>query len=162
MLISGSWSCRRGISKFYCGKSKSFTTLADISSSSSAKDLAKPENAYTRKRKNLLAFSINWDRRHYSPLRGAAAPPGGSVPKRPANSRRSSAAGSDGGSSSSVGRECDPPRVRPPLPPNNGNVSPPQRCHFSMRSFSLMDLQGATVSGPSSIVPSDKLQRGLH
>jgi hypothetical protein len=50
---------RRGISKFYCGKSKSFTTLADvISKSSSAKDLSKPENAYTRKHKNLLSLNF--------------------------------------------------------------------------------------------------------
>ncbi|KAM7274945.1 hypothetical protein ACFE04_016811 [Oxalis oulophora] len=46
---------KKGISKFYNGKSKSFTSLADISDvSSSAKDLAKPKNPFNKKRKNLL------------------------------------------------------------------------------------------------------------
>ncbi|KAG0470989.1 hypothetical protein HPP92_015535 [Vanilla planifolia] len=53
---------RRGISKFYCGKSKSFASLSDaISNLSSAKELGKPENAYSRKRKNLLALSCMWE-----------------------------------------------------------------------------------------------------
>ncbi|XP_071737072.1 uncharacterized protein [Rutidosis leptorrhynchoides] len=51
---------RRGISTFYSGKSKSFTCLADVwpSSTPSIKDIAKPENAYTRKRRNLLASTL--------------------------------------------------------------------------------------------------------
>ncbi|XP_019173366.1 PREDICTED: uncharacterized protein LOC109168952 isoform X2 [Ipomoea nil] len=48
---------KRGLSKFYIGKSKSFTRLSDVSSYSSIKDIVKPENAYTRKRKNVLAFN---------------------------------------------------------------------------------------------------------
>lgn len=47
---------RRGISKFYNYKSKSFTSLADASTSSSIKDIAKADNAYTRKRRTLLAY----------------------------------------------------------------------------------------------------------
>ncbi|GFQ00046.1 hypothetical protein PHJA_002148600 [Phtheirospermum japonicum] len=47
---------RRGISRFYNGKSKSFASLADASSSSSIKEIAKPNNAYTRKRTNMLAL----------------------------------------------------------------------------------------------------------
>ncbi|KAL4571158.1 hypothetical protein LXL04_017909 [Taraxacum kok-saghyz] len=52
---------RRGISSFYNGKSKSFTSLTDVwpSTSSSIQDIAKPENAYTRKRKNLGAFKLS-------------------------------------------------------------------------------------------------------
>ncbi|GJV92160.1 hypothetical protein Tco_1539973 [Tanacetum coccineum] len=51
---------RRGISTFYNGKSKSFTSLADVwpSSTPSIKDIAKPENAYSRKRRNLLASTL--------------------------------------------------------------------------------------------------------
>ncbi|XP_039014687.1 uncharacterized protein LOC120144778 [Hibiscus syriacus] len=52
---------RRGISSFYNGKSKSFTTLADASSATSIKEMAKPENAYTRRR-NLLAINHLWDK----------------------------------------------------------------------------------------------------
>ncbi|KAJ6824097.1 uncharacterized protein M6B38_129755 [Iris pallida] len=55
--LEDSLPIRQGISKFYCGKSKSFTSLTDAQRASSAKDLAKPENFYTRKRKSLLAFS---------------------------------------------------------------------------------------------------------
>lgn len=54
------FSYRRGISTFYNGKSKSFTCLADVwpSSTSSIQDIAKPENAYTRKRRNLLVTTL--------------------------------------------------------------------------------------------------------
>ncbi|XP_024967159.1 uncharacterized protein LOC112507012 [Cynara cardunculus var. scolymus] len=52
---------RKGISTFYNGKSKSFTSLADVwpSTTSSIQDIAKPENAYTRKRRNLGAFKLS-------------------------------------------------------------------------------------------------------
>ncbi|EMS68128.1 hypothetical protein TRIUR3_05366 [Triticum urartu] len=52
----------RGISKFYNGKSRSFTFLKEaIGPSGSAKVIAKADNAYSRKRKNLLAYSIMYD-----------------------------------------------------------------------------------------------------
>ncbi|XVE53832.1 hypothetical protein DITRI_Ditri03aG0033600 [Diplodiscus trichospermus] len=58
---------RRGISSFYNGKSKSFTSLAEASS---IKDIAKPENAYSRRRRNLLAINHVWDRnRNKRPIR---------------------------------------------------------------------------------------------
>ena len=52
---------RRGISTFYNGKSKSFTSLADAthSTTSSIQEIAKPENAYTRKRRNYGAFKLS-------------------------------------------------------------------------------------------------------
>ncbi|KAL3655802.1 hypothetical protein CASFOL_000198 [Castilleja foliolosa] len=49
---------RRGISRFYDGKSKSFASLAEISSSSSIKEIVKPNNAYTRKRTNMVARNL--------------------------------------------------------------------------------------------------------
>ncbi|XWS17582.1 hypothetical protein CRYUN_Cryun33cG0079400 [Craigia yunnanensis] len=61
---------RRGISSFYNGKSKSFTSLAHASSASSIKDISKPENAYTRRRRNLLAINHVWDKnRNKRPIR---------------------------------------------------------------------------------------------
>ncbi|KAK8295014.1 hypothetical protein V6Z11_D05G036400 [Gossypium hirsutum] len=54
---------RKGISKFYGGKSKSFTSLADAAAVSSVKDFAKPEDPYNRKRKNLLARSSSLDKK---------------------------------------------------------------------------------------------------
>jgi hypothetical protein len=58
MFSSYLWD-RRGISKFYNGKSRSFTFLREaITLSGSSRDIAKADNAYSRKRKNLLAYSI--------------------------------------------------------------------------------------------------------
>ncbi|MBA0657805.1 hypothetical protein Goklo_010068 [Gossypium klotzschianum] len=54
---------RKGISKFYNGKSKSFTSLADAAAVFSVKDFAKPEDPYNRKRKNLLARSSSLDKK---------------------------------------------------------------------------------------------------
>ncbi|KAK4422182.1 hypothetical protein Salat_1800500 [Sesamum alatum] len=80
---------RRGISRFYNGRSKSFITLSDSSSLSSIKDLAKPENAYMRRRRNLLACSLNWDKnRSCSPLRSN----GGGISKRMTGSPRTTLA----------------------------------------------------------------------
>lgn len=63
-LMSSSflWS-RRCISKFYNGKSKSFRFLREaITPSGSSRVIAKADNAYTRKRKNLIAYSIMYDK----------------------------------------------------------------------------------------------------
>ncbi|KAE8654619.1 hypothetical protein F3Y22_tig00117048pilonHSYRG01095 [Hibiscus syriacus] len=53
---------RRSISSFYNGKSRSYTSLAEANSVSSIKDIAKPETAYTRRRRNLLAINHIWDK----------------------------------------------------------------------------------------------------
>ncbi|KAK8547334.1 hypothetical protein V6N13_098046 [Hibiscus sabdariffa] len=63
---------RRGISSFYNGKSKSFTSLAEASSTSTVEEIAKPENAYTRRRRNLLAINHAWDRKRLKrPIRSS-------------------------------------------------------------------------------------------
>ncbi|KAK4412703.1 hypothetical protein Salat_2917500 [Sesamum alatum] len=120
---------RRGISRFYNGKSKSFASLADASSSSSTiKDLAKPENAYMmRKRRNLLA----WDKtRSSSPLRGSGSG-GGGISKRVTNgSGRTTLALAIAMNNS----ECN----------SGGSLSVPsssKKEFSSWRSFSLADLQ---------------------
>ncbi|XP_057799901.1 protein OXIDATIVE STRESS 3 LIKE 1 [Salvia miltiorrhiza] len=74
---------RRGISRFYNGKSKSFASLGEASSSSSIKEIAKPENAYMRKRRNLLASNLVLEKTRGSPLRGN----GGGISKSSAASR---------------------------------------------------------------------------
>ncbi|VYS59251.1 unnamed protein product [Arabidopsis thaliana] len=48
---------KRAISKFYKGKSKSFMSLSETSSLP-VKDLTKPENLYSRRRRNLLSHRI--------------------------------------------------------------------------------------------------------
>ncbi|CAN8300939.1 unnamed protein product [Cochlearia groenlandica] len=65
---------RKGISKYYNGKSKSFTNLnaeasSALTSSSSMKDLAKPENPYSRRRRNLLCHQI-WESNKTTPRGG--------------------------------------------------------------------------------------------
>ncbi|CAO2173444.1 unnamed protein product [Urochloa humidicola] len=50
---------KRGISNFYAGKSKSFTSLAEAAA---AKEIAKPENPFNKRRRVLAA----WNRRRAS------------------------------------------------------------------------------------------------
>ncbi|KAJ7958415.1 MTD1 [Quillaja saponaria] len=148
---------RRGISEFYNGKSKSFTSLADASSSaSSVKDIAKPENAYSRKRRNLMAFNQVLDKNRSFPLKSI----GGGISKRPISSSRSTlalaVAMNNSESNSSLSEDSNSsssPRSPPLLPPlhpqirpshnkGNGASSPLSQDRFcAWRSFSLADLQ---------------------
>jgi len=149
---------RRGISKFYNGKSKSFASLREASSSTSIKDIGKPENAYTRKRRNLLASNHIWDKNRNFPLRSN----GGGITKRPISSSRSTLAlamamnGSESSSSCCTSEDSNsslasssPPHL-PPLHPqgrashsicSKSSLSPPRRNFSGSRSFSLADLQ---------------------
>ncbi|KAI3411603.1 uncharacterized protein J3R85_017780, partial [Psidium guajava] len=140
----------RGISKFYDGKSKSFTSLADASSSS-VKEIVKPENAYSRRRRNILASSHMWDRSRNFPLRSNIA----GISKRPLSSSKSTLAlavfmcnsesfssASEDSSTSSVSQS--PPRL-PPLHPrgkgSHNQIASPQGNFSPWRSYSLADLQ---------------------
>lgn len=146
---------RRSISKFYAGKSKSFTSLADAASISSVKEIVKPEDAYTRKRKNLLAHN-NFFSKNRSCLPGMG---NGGIYKRPINSRSSSAlaasvscSDSNYSSKSLNSSPSSPCLSRPPLPPqtrryrNESSLSPPEQKLNAWRSFSLSDLQGAAAT----------------
>lgn len=150
---------RRGISSFYSGKSKSFTSLADASTATSIKDLAKPENPYNRKRKNLLARANLLDKNCNYSLKNN----GGGISKRPANSNRSSYLVGETLSSSVCSSNCDdssssisssPSYCLPPLHPHgkrspeNRSSSPPQR-QSPWRSFSLSDLQSVAAAASS-------------
>uniref|UniRef100_A0A2P2JAK6 Uncharacterized protein LOC105637964 n=1 Tax=Rhizophora mucronata TaxID=61149 RepID=A0A2P2JAK6_RHIMU len=145
---------KKGISKFYNGKSKSFTSLADASSASSVKEFAKPENPYTKKRKNLFAHGSFWLQNPGFPVRDS----GTGMLKRP---------GSPNGSTMDVGltRNCfkddknsqgsystsssSSSSCLPPLHPHGkkslGNPSclPPPQQTCPWRSFSLSDLRCA-------------------
>lgn len=159
---------RRGISNFYSGKSKSFTSLGDVSSCSSIKDIVKQEDAYTRKRKNLLAHSNYFDKSRNRNLENSSG-----ISKRLANSSRSSLALSAmvSSSESNNSSEClgsnssSPSPCLPPLPPNgrrskspNNGLTPspptPERKFSPWRSFSLSDLQqhAATATTESALV----------
>nr|GLL27802.1 uncharacterized protein LOC109148139 [Ipomoea trifida] len=141
---------KRGISKFYAGKSKSFTSLSHAASCSSLNEIVKPENAYTRKRKNLLAynnfFNKNRNQMHQSNI--------GGLYKRPTNSRSSLAlaATQEGNFNSNPSPPCS---FLPPLPPQTQSYSiesssPPEQKFRGWRSFSLFDLQGAAAGAPNT------------
>ncbi|XP_047311109.1 uncharacterized protein LOC124914573 [Impatiens glandulifera] len=163
---------KRSMSKFYNGKSKSFTSLAEAAYCRSIKDIVKPEDAYTRKRKNLLAHSIFWDKNPQKPSR-ASDIEGGLFKKPASNTSRSNMGmaireiiSSD--SNQQEHSSASPVRSRPPLHPQSRKSSPPPpvlpnreeevspfplpttttspRSFSSWRSFSLSDLQCA--SGP--------------
>ncbi|CAD6221609.1 unnamed protein product [Miscanthus lutarioriparius] len=53
-------SSRKGVCKFYNGKSGSLAKLQDVVIPSLLKDLPKPETPSPRKRKGLLLFSFKW------------------------------------------------------------------------------------------------------
>ncbi|KAL3500862.1 hypothetical protein ACH5RR_039955 [Cinchona calisaya] len=154
---------RRSISNFYNGKSKSFASLADASSSSSTiKDISKPENAYSRKRRNLLAWNNKKNRS--SPLRS-----NGGVSKRAINSSRTSLAlalaMSSSGSHetkneiisseppSSLLRTCLHSQLRN-YPPNGSFLASPHRNFSAWRSLSLADLQHC-ISITAACTPSN-------
>ncbi|GMH11819.1 hypothetical protein Nepgr_013660 [Nepenthes gracilis] len=136
---------RRGISRFYGGKSKSFASLIDASASSSIKDIGKPENAYSRKRKNLLAHTLFWDKKPGSLLRSHW----GGISKRPTSSSRSKlglALATSTSSDSINGESSDSDSNWKIFRPPPSQLSPPmspllQRTSSPWRSVSLVDLQ---------------------
>ncbi|TVU05052.1 hypothetical protein EJB05_48208 [Eragrostis curvula] len=48
---------KRGLSNFYAGKSKSFTSLGEAAAKAAAKEIAKPENPFNKRRRVLAAWS---------------------------------------------------------------------------------------------------------
>ncbi|XVE97894.1 hypothetical protein REPUB_Repub03eG0058200 [Reevesia pubescens] len=143
---------RRGMSKFYNGKSKSFTSLADAAAASSVKDFAKPDNPYNRKRKNLLAHSSLLDKNLSHPLRKSES----EISKRLANSDRCTMALgtitsiSDSNSVSSSAFSCLPP-LHPQCKKSTPirSSSPTTRPNPPCRSFSLSDLQFVAAATPN-------------
>ncbi|KAJ0983817.1 hypothetical protein J5N97_002173 [Dioscorea zingiberensis] len=159
-VLEESLPFRQGTLKFYCGKSKSFTSLADAASSaSSAKNHTKPENAHTRKRKNILDFTDVWGKLdNYSPHNM-----GGGTPKKPTNSSRSTTSqnpsASSSGSNDSDDIElcqllgsCHPTGELTATPGDTPPLSSPSPTNlpFSMRSFPVTDLQAIARSSPLS------------
>ncbi|XP_019192550.1 PREDICTED: trinucleotide repeat-containing gene 18 protein-like [Ipomoea nil] len=152
---------KRGISNFYAGKSKSFTSLSDATSCSSLKDIVKPENPYTRKRKNELARNNFFDRNHNFINRSNS----GSMYKRPTNARSSLALAATTccsenhhSTESFNSTPSSPPCFNlPPLPPhprrssNEPSLPHPEQKFPSWRSFSLSDLQGAATAATPGI-----------
>ncbi|XP_014505894.2 uncharacterized protein LOC106765703, partial [Vigna radiata var. radiata] len=131
---------KKGISKFYSGKSKSFTSLADAAAASSMEEIVKPEDPYAKKRKNLIARNASIER-----SRSCASNIGG-ISKRPSNIGRGTSllnlhSSEEGSSSSSI----SPPCALPPLHPranNRSSLPQPSSATRSVpwRSYSWSDL----------------------
>ncbi|KAK7363305.1 hypothetical protein VNO77_05441 [Canavalia gladiata] len=147
---------KKGISKFYSGKSKSFTSLADAATATCVQDIVKPEDPYAKKRKNLLVRNMLIER-----SRSCADNIGG-ISKRQANiGRGTSCLTLSSLSSSEEGRNStsiSPPCPLPPLHPHanrssnrpSANASMPQPSNSnarnsSWRSYSWSDLQSVAA-----------------
>ncbi|PKA63994.1 hypothetical protein AXF42_Ash005006 [Apostasia shenzhenica] len=154
---------RRSISNFYAGKSKSFTNFADaMSSCISAKDLGKTENAYSRRRRNLLASKAICERPYSINLLRSS---GGGIAKRPLSSTRSSLAlavtMSGSPKRSNNAEDGNDQSILPPLHPpskSSSTVGSPSRLQypFPMRSFSFSDLPVITSSSFPMRVSDEK------
>lgn len=137
------------MSKFYSGKSKSFTSLADAECVPSVKAIAKPEDPYNKKRKNLLSRANLYEKTRHRSLLNLEAET--TSKRQPANFGRTAflvGETSDGTSSASTspsGRCLPPlhpyPKKSPPPP-----VLPPPQRQSPWRSFSLSDLQSVCAS----------------
>lgn len=135
---------KRGISTFYAGKSKSYTSLADAVSAPSIQDIVKPEDAYNRKRKNMLAHTVLLDK-----SRDFASKSG--ISKRLNNNHGSNVVGESSNLSSSPSGSLPPLPARPKKPPTKESLGSSPRTFCSpWRSLSLSDLQHA--AGASSSV----------
>nr|AGV54854.1 hypothetical protein [Phaseolus vulgaris] len=131
---------KKGISKFYSGKSKSFTSLADAAAASSMEEIVKPEDPYAKKRKNLIARNASIER-----SRSCASNIGG-ISKRPSNiGRRTSCLNLDSSGEGTSSSSISPPFPLPPLHPRaNNRSSLPQPSSATRsspwRSYSWSDL----------------------
>jgi hypothetical protein len=143
-----------------------------VTSSGSAKDISKAENAYSRKWKNLLAYSIIYENSNKT---AAVEVYETGPPKRLASLSRCSSdyiASSSSRSSSSFSIEdnelpeqfhyprspddsenCGPPKSPMPQPGSCACKTP--SAPMTMRSFSMMDLSGLHSSS-SSVCLKDK------
>lgn len=127
----GSSPPRKGLSRFYAGKSRSFSCLGDVVS---LKDLAKPENPYARKRKPNLGSNANLDRPRLPPLQKGAA----SISKKSLHNGKSTLALAVAMSSKEGLLDIEEQESQTSLGTRRwqGSLVP-------SRSYSLSDLQGA-------------------
>jgi hypothetical protein len=159
------------MSKFYSGKSKSFSCLKQAATSSgSAKDISKAENAYSRKRKSVLAYSVMYESSNKTaavevyetgPPKGPASLSRCSLVTIASSSSRSSSSFSieDNGLPEQLHYPCSPDDIENCGPPK-GPMPQPGSCTCKtpsapIRSFSMMDLPGLRCSS-SSVCLKDK------
>ncbi|KVI12207.1 uncharacterized protein LOC112507987 [Cynara cardunculus var. scolymus] len=161
---------RRGISTFYAGKSKSYGSLADASSVPSIQDIVKPEDAYSRKRKNMLAHNALLDKHRKSTTENG-------ISKRLANSSSSCldiGLNINGHDNKETGESSDSNSSHsgfslPPLPsrqlPTDESSDSSRRLYCSpWRSLSLSDLQhvSAVTSSITGLVSNKRDNEEEH
>ncbi|XP_062220481.1 protein OXIDATIVE STRESS 3 LIKE 1-like [Phragmites australis] len=156
---------RKGVCKFYNGKSGSFGKLPDaVIPSPPEKNLPKPETPSPRKRKGLLPFTFKWGK----PQRKEIFPE--DVVDSPTNCRKmvkspaaTSSSGSNSGSNDEHYRSQKPSSHRLHRMPSDvmgvfastPAPRPPQLFPAHMRSQSMLDLQDVTDS-TALVTPRDK------
>ncbi|KAM3189797.1 hypothetical protein ACQJBY_068196 [Aegilops geniculata] len=155
---------KRGLSNFYAGKSKSFTSLAEAAAKAAAKEIAKPENPFNKRRRVLAAWSRR--RASCSSLVTTYLPPllsldhtvvEGDEEEEEEEDEDRSDDGDDEGNGSGKGRREKAP-ASPRFPPprrslhsasqkasvmSRNTINPNTSSFRSPRSFSLSDLQNA-------------------
>ncbi|KAL5974096.1 hypothetical protein ACLOJK_030758 [Asimina triloba] len=126
-LLEDSLPIKRGLSNFFRGKSKSF---ASLSSATSLEHLAKPENAFNKRRRTLLACDSAWSKRAFCSPRNTSLPALIPLDKTPEESEtEEEEEEAERGDSSPI----------PPLPIHGRKF----KSFRSPRSFSLTDLRDA-------------------
>jgi hypothetical protein len=136
------WSNRRrGLSNFYAGKSKSFTSLAEAAAKAAAKEIAKPENPFNKRRRVLAA----WSRRRASCSTLATT----YLPPLLAPDHAVLEEDDEEGADDSDEEECGKEGRRPPSFPSPRLSAHAQQLarngsFRSPRSFSMTDLQSAS------------------
>lgn len=130
-LLASSPPSKKGLSRFYAGKSRSFSCLADVAS---VKDLAKPENSYARKRKNNGASGGNLDRPRLHPMRTGAV----GISKKPPHNNKCTLALAVAMSTKEGSLETEEPDFHASM----GVSGRWQSNSAPSRSYSLSDLQG--------------------
>lgn len=131
---------RPGLSKFFGGKSRSFSSLAEVSS---VTELAKPNNPYAKRRKMGFNCPLGDKNRSYPPPTRSS---GASIAKKlPSNGSRNTLAVAVilGGL-----QEEEPEQQQPRAPAPTSAVRNPEIRTFPSRSYSLTDLPHASGSPP--------------
>ncbi|KAI3694428.1 hypothetical protein L1987_77393 [Smallanthus sonchifolius] len=132
---------KRGISMFYDGKSKSYGSLADAISVPSIQGIVKPEDAYSRKRKNMLAHHALLNKHLESTTKSGSR----SSLTLGLNSHSHDKTKSSESRSSTLGLSLPPlPRKSMKLSTNESSVSSPKLYRSPWRSLSLSNLQHAS------------------
>ncbi|OIW18753.1 hypothetical protein TanjilG_13505 [Lupinus angustifolius] len=138
---------KKGISKFYSGKSKSFTCLAEAATVTCVQDIVKPEDPYAKKRKDLLAHNtlINRSRSYADNVGGISKRPGPGGSCLTLSSLGNIGDSEEGKISTSISPPC-------PLPPHpharrssaNASAPCPTR-NPPWRTYSWSDLQSVAA-----------------